>query len=75
MKRFEEALKEIYEGIANGSFDRPGQGTGPNINVTGSLPAGFKGAGLPGIAPGQESTLFLKVTKKKKNQRTPEKKV
>lgn len=75
MRQFEEKLKEIYEGIANGSFDRPGQGTGPNINFTGDLPSGFKGAGSPGIAPGQQSTLLLKVNKKKKIQRTPEKKV
>lgn len=74
MKSFDIKIKEIYESLASGSFDRPGQGTGPNISSRGVIPSGFKGSGPQGIAPGQESTLLIKVGKKK-NQRTPLKKV
>ena len=38
---------------------------GPNINFPGPLPAGFKGAGAPGIAPGAETPVKIKITKKK----------
>lgn len=74
MKAFNTAIKKILEGLADGSFSRPGQGAGPNIDVRGSIPSGFKGAGPQGIAPGKESTLLIKLNKKK-DQRTPEKKV
>jgi len=39
---------------------------GPNINFTGPLPAGFKGAGAPGIAPGAETPIKLRLPKNKK---------
>lgn len=74
MSKFNKTIDAIYEGLADGSFARPGQGTGPNINVRGAIPTGFKGAGPQGIAPGKESLLLIKVDKKK-DQRTPEKKV
>lgn len=74
MSTFNETIVKIYEGLANGSFDRPGQGTGPNIDSRGVIPSGFKGSGPQGIAPGKESTLLIKLSKKK-DQRTPEKKV
>jgi hypothetical protein len=74
MSKFNEVVNKIFEGITNGSFDRPGQGTGPNIDSRGVVPSGFKGSGPQGIAPGKESTLLIKLNKKK-DQRTPEKKV
>jgi len=73
--KFDDSIKKIYEGLGNGSFDRPGQGTGPNIDDRGLLPQGFKGANLPGIAPSSGTGILIKVNKKKVNQRTPEKKV
>ena len=47
---------------------RPPPITGKNVNFTGPAPTGFKGAGLPGIAPGQESTVLVKLPKKKKKK-------
>lgn len=44
---------------------RPMPSPGPNINFTGAIPSGFKGAGSPGIAPGAEQTILLKQSKKK----------
>lgn len=49
---------------------RPAPVAGKNINFTGTLPTGFKGAGLPGIAPGQESTVLVKLPQKKKKKKT-----
>jgi hypothetical protein len=37
---------------------------GPNIDFTGSTPAGFLGGGLPGINP--SASIPLKIKKKKK---------
>lgn len=45
---------------------RPAPAVGKNVNFTGPTPAGFKGAGIPGIAPGQENTVIVKLPKKKK---------
>jgi len=42
---------------------------GKDMSPQGSLPAGFKGAGLPGIAPGQQEMVLLKLSKKKKKKR------
>lgn len=40
--------------------------TGPNIDKRGSLPVGFKGANLPGIAPDSGSPVLIRLPKKKK---------
>jgi hypothetical protein len=53
---------------------RPAPSPGPNIDFRGPMPTGFKGSGPQGIAPGQENQILIKANKKK-NQRTPEKKV
>lgn len=45
---------------------RPMPSPGPNINFSGPLPVGFKGAGVPGIAPGAEQPVLIKLPKKKK---------
>jgi len=66
MQKFNESFRKILEGLADGSFERPGMGTGPNINFNGSLPAGFKGSGPAGIAPGQTDFVKIKINKKKK---------
>ena len=49
---------------------RPAPLAGKNINFSGPVPAGFKGAGIPGIAPGQESTVLVKLPEKKKKKKT-----
>ena len=48
---------------------RPAPSPGPNINFKGAIPAGFKGAGPQGIAPGQQDQVIIKVTPKKKKKR------
>ena len=45
---------------------RPMPSPGPNVNFTGPLPTGFKGAGPVGIAPGAETPVKIKISKKKK---------
>lgn len=45
---------------------RPMPSPGPNINFSGPLPVGFKGAGVPGIAPGAEQPVIIRLPKKKK---------
>ena len=45
---------------------RPMPSSGPNINFSGPLPVGFKGAGSPGIAPGAEQPVLIQLPKKKK---------
>ena len=42
--------------------------SGPNIDSRGSLPTGFKGANLPGIAPDPGTTTLIKLPKKKKKE-------
>jgi hypothetical protein len=66
-KKFIENIKEGFNifpkarTIQRRSMPSPG----PNINFPGPLPAGFKGAGAPGIAPGAETPVKIKITKKK----------
>jgi hypothetical protein len=43
---------------------------GKDMSPQGSLPAGFKGAGLPGIAPGRQEMVLLRLSKKKKKKKT-----
>ena len=45
-----------------------------NMNFTGPMPTGFKGAGMAGVGPGQQSTVVLKWPKKKKKKRVKKKK-
>jgi hypothetical protein len=45
-----------------------------NVNSTGPIPVGFKGAGPTGIAPSATSTVFLQVPKKKKKKKIKKKK-
>lgn len=45
-----------------------------NVNSTGPVPVGFKGAGPTGIAPSATSTVFLQVPKKKKKKKIKKKK-
>lgn len=45
---------------------RPAPAPGPNIDMRGALPSGFKGANLPGIAPDPGSIILVKLPKKKK---------
>jgi len=74
MNRFDQAVEKILEDFnvypqARNVYGRPAPSPGPNINFTGPLPSGFKGAGIPGIAPGQESGVVVKWPKKKKTKR------
>ena len=69
--KFDRVVAKIYE-----DFNMPPKPLGPktyrgkNIDFRGSLPAGFKGAGPTGIAPGQQDQVVIKlVTKKKKKKR------
>jgi hypothetical protein len=65
--KFDSLVAKIYEDF--NIFPKPlGPNTfrGSNMDVRGSLPTGFKGAGPQGIAPGREDQLLIKVTKKKK---------
>lgn len=65
--KFDNLVARIYEDF--NIFPKPlGPNTlrGSNMDVRGSLPTGFKGAGPQGIAPGREDQLLIKVTKKKK---------
>jgi hypothetical protein len=65
--KFDNLVARIYEDF--NIFPKPlGPNTfrGSNMDVRGSLPTGFKGAGPQGIAPGREDKLLIKVTKKKK---------
>jgi len=41
---------------------------GPNIDVRGELPTGFKGANLPGVAPDAGQQLLIRLPKKKKKK-------
>ena len=50
-------------------YGRPGPSPGPNINFSGPLPVGFKGGGIPGISGGAESTVIVKLPKKKKKNK------
>jgi len=74
MNRFDQRVNKILEDFnvypqARNVYGRPAPSPGPNINFTGPLPTGFKGAGIPGIAPGPESGVLVKWPKKKKVQR------
>lgn len=48
---------------------RPAPSSGPNIDFRGPLPAGFKGAGPQGIAPGQQDQVVIKLISKKKKKK------
>lgn len=79
--RFDNLVASLLEDFnvypqARNIGGRPAPSPGPNINVRGALPSGFKGANLPGIAPDPGQTVLVKVPKKKKkNYLTPVKKV
>ena len=66
-KRFIDSIKEDFNIFprARAIQGRPMPSPGPNINFPGPLPAGFNGAGAPGIAPGAETPVKIKITKKK----------
>ena len=71
--RFDTKISKLLEDFnvyprAKKIDSRPPPITGKNINFAGAMPAGFKGAGLPGIAPGQESMVLVKLPKKKKKK-------
>jgi len=74
MSTFDTVVNKLLEDFniypqSKNIYGRPAPSPGPNINFTGSLPAGFKGAGIPGIAPGQESGVIVAIPKKKKKKK------
>ena len=69
--RFDDLVASLLEDFnvypqARNIGGRPAPSPGPNINVRGALPSGFKGANLPGIAPDPGQTVLIKVSKRKK---------
>jgi hypothetical protein len=60
---FNSLYKYLLEDLYTSNSTKVPMGQGPNINTVGALPAGFKGANLPGIAPASTS---VKIKKKKK---------
>jgi hypothetical protein len=66
-KEFVDAIRESFNIFpkARTIQGRSMPSSGPNINFTGPVPAGFKGAGASGIAPGAETPVKIKITKKK----------
>lgn len=73
MKLFDRAISKLLEDFnvfprAKHIQGRPGPAPGPGIDMRGPLPAGFKGANLPGIAPDPGNTVLVKLPKKKKKR-------
>lgn len=70
-RKFVEQLKEDFNIFprARAIQGRPMPSPGPNINFSGPLPTGFKGAGAPGTAPGAETPIKIKITKNKKRKK------
>lgn len=75
MKSFKDFIKEDFNvypqpKAING---RPMPSPGKNVSFSGPLPTGFKGAGAPGIAPGAEGTVIVKLPrfKNKKKAKKP----
>jgi hypothetical protein len=71
--KFDSEIKKILEGFnvyprAKVPMDSK------NMNFTGPMPTGFKGAGMAGVGPGQQSTVIIKWPKKKKKKRFKKKK-
>jgi len=78
--KFNSVVSKILEDFniypqARNIQGRPPPSPGPNVDFRGPQPTGFKGANIPGIAPDSGEGILIKVNKKKKDQRTPEKKV
>lgn len=71
MKSFKRFLEDfnIYP-KSKYIYGRPAPTPGPNINFSGPLPSGFKGSGIPGIAPGSEGFVAIKIPKNKKKKKT-----
>jgi len=68
---FSDTVKKILEGFNVYPRAKAPMSSGPNVNSTGPLPAGFLGGGLPGINP--SSSLVLLKGKKKKKKSTKKK--
>jgi len=66
MQKFNANYKKILEQLDGGNFERPGMGTGPNMNFGGVTPSGFKGSGPAGVAPGETTLVKIKINRKKK---------
>lgn len=78
--QFDSRIKKILEDFnifprARHIQGRPGPAPGPNIDMRGPLPTGFKGANLPGIAPdaGEQVLIKLPQRKPKRKLRKPSK--
>jgi hypothetical protein len=71
MKSFKDYIDEDFNvyPLAKAIYGRPMPSPGKNISFSGPLPAGFKGAGAPGIAPGSESGTLVNLPKFKKKKK------
>lgn len=63
---FNSLYKYLLEDLYTSNSTKAPMGRGPNIDTVGALPAGFKGANLPGIAPASTSVKIKKKRKLKK---------
>lgn len=71
MKSFKDFVKEDFNVFpqAKAIYGKPMPSPGKNVTFDGPLPTGFKGTGAPGIAPGAESGVLVKLPKFKKKKK------
>ena len=67
---FDQIVSKILEGFNVYPRSKPFIKTGPNAIGPGPLPQGFLGGGLPGINPGNQQQLVIKLRKKPKKKAT-----
>ena len=72
--KFIDLVNKLLEDLnvypqAKNVYGRPAPSPGPNINFRGSVPQGFKGANVPGIAPDDGQAVLIRLPKKNKKKK------
>jgi len=66
--KFDNVVKKLLEDFNIPPRVKHVHSQGPNIDMRGTYPVGFKGANTPGIAPDPGQSVLIRLPKKKKKK-------